>query len=179
MKNLTKATIAGALGVVMLAGGTTFALWSDSAGLGSSAVNSGTLALTETGTGAWTDLSDDSAITDISAFRIVPGDTIEYTAEFTVAASGKNLTATLDVSDPVAATGDAELLANTTVTQTFTDAAGEPVVDGDITSANNGDVIDVTVTVAFAEATGGTTAQGQALDLSALTVTLTQTTTTP
>lgn len=178
MKKLTKATIAGALGVVLLAGGTTFALWSDSATVNGGSVTSGTLALTPSGTPAWTDLSDDSTI-DIASFLIVPGDTIEYTASFVVDASGANLSATLDVSDPVDATGDPALVAATTVTQSFTDAGGDPVVDGAITSANDGDVIDVTVTIAFDEATTGTTAQGETLDLSDLTVTLTQTATTP
>ena len=178
MKKLTKATIAGALGVVLLAGGTTFALWSDSATVNGGSVKSGTLALTPNGTPAWTDLSDGSPI-DIASFLIVPGDTIEYTASFVVDASGTNLTATLDVSDPVAATGDADLLANTTVTQSFTDATGATVVDGAITSANDGDEINVTVTIAFDEATSGTTAQGETLNLNDLTVTLTQTAPTP
>lgn len=179
MKKLTKATIAGALGVVLLAGGTTFALWSDSATVNGGSVTSGTLALTPSGTPAWTDLSDDSTIDDITSFLIVPGDTIEYTASFVVDASGDNLSATLDVSDPVDATGDAELLAATTVTQSFTDAGGAPVVDGAITSENDGDVINVTVRIEFDEATSGTTAQDETLDLNDLTVTLTQTAITP
>jgi len=177
MKKITKATIAGAAGILLLAGGTTFALWSDSATVNGGSVTSGTLALEATGTPAWNDTSTATPvpIADIAAFRIVPGDTVEYTSSFTVSATGDNLTADLDVSDPVAATGDAALIAATTVTQSFTDENGDPVADGQITSDNDGDVINVTVTIAFSSATTGTTAQNETLDLSDLTVTLQQT----
>ncbi|NJC24391.1 alternate signal-mediated exported protein [Arthrobacter pigmenti] len=179
MKKLTGATIAGAAGIVLLAGGTTFALWSDSETVDAGTVQSGTLAITPSGTGTWNDISTGTPedITDISTFLIVPGDTIEYTNSYTVGASGDNLTADLALSTPVDATGDAELVAATTVTQSFTDELGAPVVGGAITSANDGDVITATVTIEFDAATTGTTAQGQALDLSDLTVSLTQTTT--
>lgn len=177
MKKITKATIAGGLGIVLLAGGTTFAPWSDSATVNGGSVTSGTLALDATGAPVWNDTSSGTAVAigDISSFRIVPGDTIEYTAAFTVDATGDNLTADLAVSDPVAATGDAELIAATEVTQTFTDADGADVVDGAITSANDGDVINVTVTIVFDEDTAGTTAQADTINLEDLTVTLTQT----
>ncbi|GAB2527639.1 alternate-type signal peptide domain-containing protein [Paramicrobacterium agarici] len=179
MKKLTKATLAGALGVVLLAGGTTFALWNDSATVNGGTVNSGTLALTPSETGTWNDLSSGTPqeITDISAFLIVPGDEIQFTSSYTVRASGDNLTATIDVSDPVDAAGDAELVAATTVTQRFTDESGTPVADRVITSANNGDVITVTVNIVFDSTTEGTLAQGQTLNLADLTVTLAQTTT--
>lgn len=175
MKKVTKATIAGALGVVLLTGGTTFALWSDSANVNGGTVNSGTLALTPSGTPEWNDISTTTPVPiTIADFLIVPGDTIEYTAAFTVDASGDNLSATLDVSDPVAATGDAALLAATTVTQTFTDVGGEPVTDGAITSADDGEVINVTVTIVFDESTPGTTAQAESINLSDMTITLQQ-----
>ena len=175
MRKVTKATIAGALGVVLLTGGTTFALWSDSANVNGGTVNSGTLALTPSGTPAWNDISTPTPVPiTIADFLIVPGDTIEYTAAFTVDASGDNLSATLDVSDPVAATGDAALLAATTVTQTFTYVGGEPVTDGAITSADDGEVINVTVTVVFDESTPGTTAQAESINLSDMTITLQQ-----
>ncbi|MBP2436582.1 alternate-type signal peptide domain-containing protein [Microbacterium amylolyticum] len=175
MKKVTKATIAGALGVVLLTGGTTFALWSDSATVNGGTVNSGTLALTPSGDPAWNDISDSTAdpIT-IEDFLIVPGDTIEYTAAFTVGASGDNLSATLGVSDPVEANGDAALLAATTVTQTFTYDDGEPVTGGAITSADDGEVINVTVTIEFDESTPGTTAQGESINLGDMTITLEQ-----
>ncbi|QDE36374.1 alternate-type signal peptide domain-containing protein [Microbacterium foliorum] len=175
MRKVTKATIAGALGVVLLTGGTTFALWSDSANVNGGTVNSGTLALTPSGTPAWNDISTPTPVPiTIADFLIVPGDTIEYTAAFTVDASGDNLSATLDVSDPVAATGDAALLAATTVTQTFTYVGGEPVTDGAITSADDGEVINVTVTIVFDESTPGTTAQAESINLSDMTITLQQ-----
>lgn len=177
MKKITKATIAGGLGIVLLAGGTTFALWSDSTTVNGGSVTSGTLALDAVGTPEWNDTSSGTAVAigDISSFLIVPGDTIEYTASFAVNATGDNLTADLTVSDPVAATGDAALLDATTVTQTFTNASGDDVENGTITSANNGDVINVTITITFDESTAGTTAQAETLDLSDLTVSLTQT----
>ncbi len=176
MRKEIKAAIAGALGVVLLTGGTTFALWSDSENVNGGTVNSGTLALTPSGTPAWNDISNPTTPEPITIedFLIVPGDTIEYTAAFTVNASGDNLSATLDVSDPVAATGDAALLEATTVTQTFTDVGGEPVTDGAITSADDGEVINVTVTIVFDESTPGTTAQGESISLSDMTITLQQ-----
>lgn len=177
MRKVTKATIAGALGVVLLTGGTTFALWSDSVNVDGGAVNSGTLALEQleqSGTPAWNDIStpDPEPITTIEDFLIVPGDTIEYTDAFTVGASGNNLSATLGVSDPVAATGGAELLDATTVTQTFTDDNGEPVTD--ITSGHDGQVINVTVTFEFDADTPDRIAQDQSIDLSDMEITLRQ-----
>ncbi|SFJ80579.1 alternate-type signal peptide domain-containing protein [Cellulomonas sp. KH9] len=108
MKNRTKGVIAGAAGVALLAGGTTFALWSDSASVAGGVITNGNLDVAPVGTPAWQDVSDDRAdgphAIDIDTWRMVPGDVAEGTYGFQVALEGDNLVAELkvDTADPAA-----------------------------------------------------------------------------
>jgi alternate signal-mediated exported protein len=94
MNKLTKGAIATAAGVILLMGGAgTLASWNSSADAGSSqTVSSGQLSVTADAAGVW---KSGSTVIDPSTFLIVPGDTLTYTQDFDLAASGDNLVFTL------------------------------------------------------------------------------------
>ncbi len=109
-------------------------------------------------------------IADITTFLIVPGDVLTYSLSTTLRAQGDNLEATL-AADPTSITGDATLLADVDVT-TVVSTGGTPIV-GPITEANDEDVIDVVVTLAFDEASTNAS-QLDSIDLSGLELTVDQ-----
>ena len=168
-KSLKGALALGAAGMLLLGGAGTYARWSDAVNLNGGAINSGQLRFVDTTTGTWTDTSTNQVISDISAFRVVPGDVLSYKLSTTVRAEGENLEASL-AADPSSVTGDAELLADIDVT---TNVAVNGTPTSTITEANDGNRVDVTVTLAFDEASLNPT-QLQSLDLSALRLTLEQ-----
>lgn len=173
MSNFVKGALAlVAAAVVLMAGFGTYALWSDSETLNGGTVSSGQLAFEGTDPGVWADASEGlpgDPITDITAFRIVPGDVLTYTLTRTVRASGDNLVATL-AADPASISGDPALLADVAVTTGIT-VDGTPA--GPITEAEDGQAVVATVTLTFDEDSTNET-QLQQLDLSALELTLTQ-----
>lgn len=161
-----------AAAMLLLAGYGTYALWSDSETLDGGDINSGQLELQGTGAGVWRDASGGApgtVIEDIAEFNIVPGDVLTYTLTRTVAATGNNLVATL-AADEASVTGDPELLADVEVTTGITINGTAATA---ITEANDGQTIVATVTIDFDEASTNET-QLEALDLSALELTLTQ-----
>jgi len=99
MNKLLKGSIAGAAGIALLLGGAgTFALWNDSAAASGGTVQSGALSVALKGSAAWKDISADAVggttwapATD----KLVPGDTVTYTQQVDVTATGKNLKANL------------------------------------------------------------------------------------
>ncbi|WP_313817621.1 alternate-type signal peptide domain-containing protein [Citricoccus sp.] len=96
MKKTTKGTIAAGAAVVLLLGtGGTLAFWNSTVDTGEpTTITAGNLALTQTGTPAWTIAHTDGTATpvaDISAVRIVPGDTLVFSADYQIAAQGQNL----------------------------------------------------------------------------------------
>lgn len=103
MNNKTKGTIAGAAAIALLASGTTFALWNQSADVAGGTITAGNLEVASTGAGTWVDLSTDRtdaghAIADLNDFKIVPGDTIAGTFGIDGALEGDNLVATLGLT---------------------------------------------------------------------------------
>ncbi|QCB93858.1 alternate-type signal peptide domain-containing protein [Cellulomonas shaoxiangyii] len=107
MKNRTKGAVAGVAGVALLAGGTTFALWSDSDDLDGGTITNGNLDVAALQT-TWKDVSYDRADSphdiDLATWQMVPGDTIEGTQGFDVALDGDNLVANLTLADTGAST---------------------------------------------------------------------------
>ena len=93
MNKMIKGSIAGATGIALLMGGFgTYALWSDSEGISSGTVQSGTLDITNVGAVSWEDVSADATSSTWSASdQMVPGDTVEMTRAVTMSAEGKNL----------------------------------------------------------------------------------------
>jgi alternate signal-mediated exported protein len=102
MNNRTKGVIAGIAGLALLTGGTTFALWSDSATVTGGTITNGNLDVAAIGTLNWVDTSADRAdaghaITNLGTWRMVPGDVITGTQGLGVALEGDNLVANLVV----------------------------------------------------------------------------------
>lgn len=99
MNKLLKGSLAGAAGIALLLGGAgTFALWNSSADVAGGTITAGTLTIAPSETdGSWTANGDDVA--DIADYTIVPGDTLVYTQDMSIVATGDNLVATLDIAD--------------------------------------------------------------------------------
>lgn len=95
MNRSSKATLAGGLAVVLLAGGaTTFARWYSEQDLADISVQSGELKLvTVPESDAWTINGDHEYV---STTLIVPGDVVTYSTDVTTTIRGQNLEATLE-----------------------------------------------------------------------------------
>jgi alternate signal-mediated exported protein len=107
MKNskMIKGIVAGALGLTLLLGGGTFALWYQNQSVASGSVQSGNLNFT-VGAQTWAVVSNaggsggiaagtSTPIPDISAFKMVPGDTVTLTTAITTSVIGTTMQATL------------------------------------------------------------------------------------
>ncbi|QBR87596.1 alternate-type signal peptide domain-containing protein [Microbacterium sp. dk485] len=189
MKKFVKASIATAAGVTLLLGGAgTFASWNASATTAGATIASGNMVVEDSGVaGVWT--ANGSTI-DLASYAIAPGDVLTYSKTMSVSAEGDSIQATLGLTGGSIAAADATdasdqalagyLQEGATLTAsgegisgtgpTFTVAPGSGVVDEDVT---------VTVSIAFPAgdtAGGNNDAMGGAVNLSDLTVTLTQNT---
>lgn len=171
-KSLKGAVALGAASLLLTGGYGSLALWSDSETMNGGNINSGELSFAGSTAGVWKDVTGGgagTAISDISTFKVVPGDTLTYSLTRTVNASGKHLSATLS-ADPASVTGDAALRNDMNIT---TSIKVNGATTSAITSANNGDPVAVTVTFAFARSSGNAS-QTSSLDLSALELNLNQ-----
>lgn len=183
MNKTTKGAIAGAAGIVLLLGGAgTFALWNDSTSFDGGTITSGTLSIDDSATGAWKDVSSDgpvggTAIADIDAFRVVPGDTLAYTQNITIHATGDNLLATFGYS-----LSGGDVAAPVSATVTVKDSLGATVPTSTVLDQDDdGAVYTVTVTFDFPSTIGDGVGNGQQLqatefDLGSVAVTLQQNT---
>ena len=190
MNKMIKGSIAGATGIALLMGGFgTYALWSDSQGLGSGTVQSGTLDIVSVGAASWADVSTDAtSSTWLPTYKMVPGDKVTLTRSVTIDAKGKNLAVDFALTGlpaspywggalSVTATYDGQALTggvdnNGTPADTtddgykFTKTAATPTqLDG---------AKDLVLTFAFDKTTGTTTQQDKSLSLSALNLSITQ-----
>jgi alternate signal-mediated exported protein len=113
-----RAVLAGALGAALLLTGSTWALWSDSLGLGgSSTISAGDLDLTADGTPSFYDVTGwrtdhtgypptpltqqpNHPIASIEDYLFVPETAVEIDMPITVTMKGDNLVANLAVGDP-------------------------------------------------------------------------------
>jgi alternate signal-mediated exported protein len=148
MNNKTKGVIAGIAGIALLAGGSTFALWSDSDTVAGGTIVNGDLDVAALGALSWKDVSGDRTDSphaiDLASWKMVPGDTIVGTQEIDVALLGDNLSAKLSLSKAAADT----LPTGVSVAYDVTNAAGTVLQSGtDLTtvivnlqSAQNPDV---------------------------------------
>lgn len=165
MNKLIKGSVAAAAGIALLMGGAgSLALWNDSATVNAGTVSSGTLAITGSTGGAWSP----------TIAKIVPGDTVTYTKQLTVSATGDNLKATV-TSNIASITNN---ITGSTATSTFvvkTSPGGVVVTPtAGVYTLNGTYTVDVTVTVAFSASTTGLTGQNASVNLSTLAVTVTQ-----
>lgn len=176
MNKLTKAAIAGAAGIALLLGGAgSLAFWNDSAGMGGASITAGTLTISSNTDGAWT---NDGNPVDLTTFRAVPGDELVFTATFNVTATGDNLSATVGITgDSIVAASASG--ADTALAGLLTESASF-LVDGvsttTVVGAAGTQVVTVSVTVTWPDGTSAAdnAAKNGAVDLTAMTITLTQ-----
>lgn len=172
----TKSVVAVGAGIVLLtAAGGTFAQWSESENLDGGTVTAGHLDMTVT-PGAWFDTrgtddpADDTQL-DVSTYRMVPGDVIEYRATITPDLVGDNLEAEL-ASDLATASGE---LADFVTTEATLDGAATQT----LTPADSGTSFDAVVRVQMPYGEGTVTdpdgGEGTSLDLSSMEISLVQT----
>jgi alternate signal-mediated exported protein len=103
MRNKTKGAIAGLAGLALLAGGSTFALWTASDTADGGVVQTGDLNVAAIDGLTWQDVSGDRTdsphdIANIANWQMVPGDTIEGRQDIDVALLGDNLAASLSLT---------------------------------------------------------------------------------
>ncbi|QRY62020.1 alternate-type signal peptide domain-containing protein [Gordonia sp. PDNC005] len=167
MNKVTKGALAAAAGAAILAGGAgTMAAWNSNVGTNGGTVTAGQLNLTSVDAGSWKwvgGAKDGQAFVPATD-RLVPGDTVRYTATYKITAVGTNLTATLTPSLG-GVTGDL----SSYLTATPTGGAGATV-----TAADNNTNKTVSTDITFKTATTGTDGQNKTADLSGATVTLQQ-----
>ena len=160
----------GAGAIVLLGGAGSFALWSDTEDIAGGNITTGQFGLDCGTTGAWTDVSptmNGSTVITPGTDLMVPGDIWQYAGTCAVAATGKNMKATLGVD---LGTGNGVPSDNFTVTTTVngTDSTTAPI------SVSNGDNFPVTVRVNFLASTPNLQDVGTAVSVSGMKVTLNQ-----
>lgn len=174
MKKSTKGALAASASAVLLLGGAgSLAYWNATGDVGGGTITAGELRLTESTAPAWT--LNGAPVADIAAVRVVPGDTLRFTGAWTIAASGDNLQADVDLTG---IEGQGGLTDDVTITDAYT-VGGAPL-SGSITDENDGDVLAASVVVDFPfGSTVDNGSQGQTLDLTDVDVVVTQTDATP
>ena len=133
LSNKSRGVAAIALAGIIVTGGSSFALWSDSAAANGGTITSGNLDVEASETGTWRDISDDRTDKgheiNLDTFKIVPGDTIEGTYDVKAALEGDNLVANLGfVKNASGLTlAPANLASNLKVSAKFVDSTGKTV----------------------------------------------------
>ncbi len=194
MKKLTKAAIAGAAGIALLLGGAgSLAFWNASANVAGGTITAGELTITAANPevpGTWTVSNGtivNGAIADITSFRAVPGDVLTYTKDFAITAVGNNLKASVGITgDSITAatpltpanTALAAALRNSVITRVNTaEASTLTLVPGNQilnVSAQITWPFDTPIAPAATSPESDNPAMNGAVDLSAMTITLTQ-----
>jgi alternate signal-mediated exported protein len=185
MNKLVKGAIAGAAGVALLLGGAgTFALWNANVGVASGTVSTGTLSFGTNSGATWKDTSAGAATTtfDPATQKIVPGDVVTLTQVITVNATGKNLKAQLAYA-PSSVAIPVDLAPHIAVALVASKVSGDAALSGSGTtvspyiitpSAGGTSTFSVVLTFTFDSTTTGAIGQGESVDLSGATYTLTQ-----
>lgn len=190
MNKMIKGSIAGATGIALLMGGFgTYALWSDSQGLGGGTVQSGTLDIVSVGTASWADVSADRTSATWSASdKMVPGDKVTLTRSVTIDAEGKNLVVDFALTGlptgpywggnlAVTATYDGQALtggADDNGTPADTTDDGYKFTKTAATPAQLDGAKDLVLTFTFDKNTGTTTQQDKQLSLAGLNLSIKQ-----
>jgi alternate signal-mediated exported protein len=173
------AVAAGAAGILLLGGAGTFALWEDTKSIDAAPISTGVLTM-GMGAGTWYDATAGTTgtITDISAFNIVPGDTVTYTTPVIVTAQGDNLKGEFKIDKTVwESTAEAAAPYIDVSVAAPNAATAGLVIDGNgvMTVPTAGTYnVDVVITVVFKSTTGALVGQNTAVDLAALSLKLEQ-----
>lgn len=103
-KKMTQVAVASALGLALLVGGSTYALWSATSTANTAAtITTGDLAVTASAPELWSDVTVPATpvqITDLSAYRMAPGDSLQLEQDLNAVVVGNNITGILNVSVP-------------------------------------------------------------------------------
>ncbi|WP_394771215.1 alternate-type signal peptide domain-containing protein [Lacisediminihabitans sp.] len=199
MNKLTKAAIAGGVGIALLLGGAgTLATWNSSSNISGGTIVSGKLVVGTPAAGSWTvaHLVSGSTTaystpvsTTLASYAAAPGDKLIYTTTVPITAVGTNLVATLGLT-PGAIAGTTSAVpatqatnnafasflgANTIVAMTGTGITGTAPAYS-ISGAAGTTTATVTATITFASGAAGAenTAMLGSVDLSGMAVSLTQ-----
>jgi alternate signal-mediated exported protein len=169
-QSIKGALAAATAGVVLVGSLGSFAYWKATGTFDGDTIESGKLALIDTGGMYWL-LNNDS--TDIGTVTLVPGDRLEFGGGFTLDAEGNNLSATLDVTGG-AFSGTLEQYLDTSVTFQHD---GVPITDSTvITEDDDGGTIEAYGSMEIPFGTGvENESQGLEVNLSDVVITLTQT----
>lgn len=178
MNKFAKGALAGGLGIaLLLGGGATLAYWNDSVPVSGATITAGSLDVAATGTPSWSVTNGsvvNDPITDITAFRMVPGDVVTYRAAFAVDAVGDNLKVEAAIGS-AALTGDLAPLLSTATTVAVNSGAA---VSGPVAVVDN-DVLNVVVTITWpfgtaASVTGDNAAMTDTVNFADFNVVVTQ-----
>jgi alternate signal-mediated exported protein len=97
MNKLVKGAIATGVGVVLLMGGAgSLAYWNAGTNLGGATITAGNLSVAPVGSGTWKNGA--ATISAIGSFRTVPGDSLTFTQDVTLTATGDNLKFTVGLA---------------------------------------------------------------------------------
>ena len=170
MNKFTKASVAGAVGIALLLGGAgSFATWNASASLSAGSITAGSMSLTASG-GTWENVTSGTAVAiDQAAFRMVPGNTLEYTGTLTINSEGDDLTAALtsNISD----------LTQGKITSTLALTSTDSNIDinsGNVVTLTEAGSATVNVKITLKFDASATAQQGAVADLGTLKFTLAQ-----
>lgn len=196
VKKTTKGTIAAGAALLLLLGtGGTLAYWNDTANLsGQNSITAGQLRVAQNGTPAWSikhQTGATTAVTDITAVRIVPGDQLIYTGNYNVTAEGQNLAFKVDlaagsIAAATAGAADTALAGRLTAATTFSVNGGAATTPGTAvtvakpTGADNGvktHTVAITATITWpfgTDATADNPSKQGKVNLSQFALTVTQ-----
>ena len=143
MNKLVKGSIAGAAGIALLLGGAgTLAVWNSSVDVtaASTGITAGTLEIAPASPVVTTDgwkhgVTTPVVISDISTFKIVPGDVLTFTKTFDVTATGNNLKATAALGALSITTPTSPSSADTALADALTKSAAFTIGGSAATSA--------------------------------------------
>ena len=177
MNKATKGAVAAGAAALLLAGGAgTMAAWNANAPMTGGTINSGHLTLTASGTPTWSVNGTALAPGAIDTYKVVPGDKVVYSGKVTIGAVGHNLSATLK-ADLSSIGGTSTLPTEMAPVVTASVGAATLPTNGTgvaITSANNGDLVDVNVSFDFTKAAATNGSQDGSISLANFNVTLDQ-----
>jgi len=200
MNKLTKAAIAGGVGIALLLGGAgTLATWNSSSNISGGTIVAGNLVVGTPAVGSWTvahlvtgstTTYSTAVTTTLAAFRASPGDKLIYTTTVPLIVNGTNLVATLGLTPgAIAGTPSAVpatlatnnafagfLTANTAVAMTGTGISG--TAPAYVINGASGVATTATVTATITFVSGAAGAENLAMlgsvDLSGMALALTQ-----
>jgi alternate signal-mediated exported protein len=170
MNKFTKASVAGAVGIALLLGGAgSFATWNASTTFSAGSITAGSMSLAAAG-GTWSNITNGSPVAiDQTDFRMVPGNTLEYTGTLTINSEGDDLKAALTSNIADLTQGKITSVLELSSTDANVDINAGNVVT---LSADGSATVNVKITLKFdASATGQ---QRAVADLGTLKFTLTQ-----